>query len=186
MPRADDFCFFELANNPTLTDKNPLGVKGVGEAGTLGAIPAVMNAVNDALARGRGRAGRDPGDLGKAVASRSLSGEPDRRRCGRRLIVVRSDRHEICGRLPMSDKIAWTIMEAGDVAAQCMVYRRVGGRARRRAAGAPDLRRAYRLVSRRRRPRGGIGRPLLPSRRAAAMGERGRGGDPVRLSRPRL
>jgi len=51
MPRADDFCHFELANNPTLTDRNPLGVKGVGEAGTLCAIPAVMNAVNDALAR---------------------------------------------------------------------------------------------------------------------------------------
>ena len=51
MPRADDFCYFELANNPTLTDRNPLGVKGVGEAGTLCAIPAVMNAVNEALAR---------------------------------------------------------------------------------------------------------------------------------------
>jgi carbon-monoxide dehydrogenase large subunit len=51
MPRADDFCAFELENNPTLTARNPLGVKGVGEAGTLGAIPAVMNAVNDALAR---------------------------------------------------------------------------------------------------------------------------------------
>ena len=32
------------------TDKNPLGVKGVGEAGTIGSIPAVMNAVNNALA----------------------------------------------------------------------------------------------------------------------------------------
>src|SRR6266478_9586397 len=51
MPRADDFCDFELANNPTLTDRNPLGVKGVGEAGTLCAIPAVMNAVNNALAQ---------------------------------------------------------------------------------------------------------------------------------------
>ena len=51
MPRAGDFCHFELANNPTLTDRNPLGVKGVGEAGTLCAIPAVMNAVNDALAQ---------------------------------------------------------------------------------------------------------------------------------------
>jgi carbon-monoxide dehydrogenase large subunit len=51
MPRADDFCAFKLANNPTLTDRNPLGVKGVGEAGTLGAIPAVMNAINDALAQ---------------------------------------------------------------------------------------------------------------------------------------
>ncbi|MBV8088880.1 MAG: xanthine dehydrogenase family protein molybdopterin-binding subunit, partial [Alphaproteobacteria bacterium] len=51
MPRADQFCDFEIANNPTLTEKNPLGVKGVGEAGTIAAIPAVMNAVNDALAR---------------------------------------------------------------------------------------------------------------------------------------
>src|SRR5580704_2725817 len=51
MPRADDFCHFELGNNESPTDRNPLGVKGVGEAGTLGAIPAVMNAVNDALAR---------------------------------------------------------------------------------------------------------------------------------------
>ena len=50
MPRAGDFCQFELAQNTTLTDRNPLGVKGVGEAGTIGSIPAVMNAVNDALA----------------------------------------------------------------------------------------------------------------------------------------
>jgi carbon-monoxide dehydrogenase large subunit len=50
MPRADDFCRFELRENATPTDRNPLGVKGVGEAGTIGAIPAVMNAINDALA----------------------------------------------------------------------------------------------------------------------------------------
>jgi len=51
MPRAGDFCDFELAGNSIPTPKNPLGVKGVGEAGTIGALPAVMNAVNDALAR---------------------------------------------------------------------------------------------------------------------------------------
>jgi carbon-monoxide dehydrogenase large subunit len=50
MPRADNFCAFELRENATPTDRNPLGVKGVGEAGTIGAIPAVMNAINDALA----------------------------------------------------------------------------------------------------------------------------------------
>ena len=33
------------------TSRNPLGVKGVGESGTVGALPAVMNAVNDALHR---------------------------------------------------------------------------------------------------------------------------------------
>ena len=51
MPRADDFCAFEIAANAVPTDRNPLGVKGVGEAGTVGALPAVMNAVNDALHR---------------------------------------------------------------------------------------------------------------------------------------
>lgn len=49
MPRADDFCDFNLGHNVSLTPRNPLGVKGVGEAGTIGALPAVMNAVNDAL-----------------------------------------------------------------------------------------------------------------------------------------
>jgi carbon-monoxide dehydrogenase large subunit len=49
MPRADDFCHFDLANNVVPTTRNPLGVKGAGEAGTVGALPAIMNAVNDAL-----------------------------------------------------------------------------------------------------------------------------------------
>ena len=49
LPRAADFCEIqtELAEIPTLT--NPLGVKGVGESGTIGAPPAIANAVNDAL-----------------------------------------------------------------------------------------------------------------------------------------
>ena len=50
MPRADDFCAFDVSGFPVPTKTNPLGVKGVGEAGTVGALPAVMNAVNDALA----------------------------------------------------------------------------------------------------------------------------------------
>ena len=49
MPRADDFCTFDIAANEVPTARNPLGVKGVGEAGTVGAMPAVMNAINDAL-----------------------------------------------------------------------------------------------------------------------------------------
>jgi aerobic carbon-monoxide dehydrogenase large subunit len=49
MPRADDFCRFDIAANVVPTARNPLGVKGVGEAGTVGAMPAVMNAINDAL-----------------------------------------------------------------------------------------------------------------------------------------
>ncbi len=50
MPRADDFCAFELGSHPVPTKTNPLGVKGAGECGTVGALAAVMNAINDALA----------------------------------------------------------------------------------------------------------------------------------------
>jgi aerobic carbon-monoxide dehydrogenase large subunit len=50
MPRADDFCNFEVQSNPVPTGTNPLGVKGAGEAGAVGALPAVMNAIVDALA----------------------------------------------------------------------------------------------------------------------------------------
>ncbi len=49
MPRADDMCSFDLANNPVPTKRNPLGVKGAGEAGNVGALAAIMNAVVDAL-----------------------------------------------------------------------------------------------------------------------------------------
>ena len=51
MPRADDFCDFNISAKEVPTARNPLGVKGVGEAGTVGAMPAVMNAINDALHR---------------------------------------------------------------------------------------------------------------------------------------
>ena len=50
MPRADDVSNIEVGSNPVPTKLNPLGVKGAGEAGTVGALPAVMNAVMDALA----------------------------------------------------------------------------------------------------------------------------------------
>ena len=47
--RADDMPEFETFWNPVKTDENPLGVKGVGEIGTMGAPAAVMNAITDAL-----------------------------------------------------------------------------------------------------------------------------------------
>ena len=48
MPRADDVCAVETGSNAVPTTLNPLGVKGAGEAGTVGALPAVMCAVADA------------------------------------------------------------------------------------------------------------------------------------------
>ena len=49
MPRADDLCAIRLEGNPVPTKTNPLGVKGAGEAGCVGALPAVSNALVDAL-----------------------------------------------------------------------------------------------------------------------------------------
>jgi carbon-monoxide dehydrogenase large subunit len=49
MPRADDLPFFALSTNVTLCTHNPLGVKGCGEAGAIGAPAALTNAVVDAL-----------------------------------------------------------------------------------------------------------------------------------------
>ena len=50
MPRADDLPDFVLATREVPTKVNPLGAKGVGEAGTVGALGAAMNAICDALA----------------------------------------------------------------------------------------------------------------------------------------
>ncbi len=49
MPLSSELPSFELDSTVTLTTVNPLGVKGVGEAGTIGSTPAVANAVIDAL-----------------------------------------------------------------------------------------------------------------------------------------
>ena len=49
MPRATDFSPVEVKSNPVPTKTNPLGVKGAGEAGCVGAMPAVANAIVDAL-----------------------------------------------------------------------------------------------------------------------------------------
>ncbi|WP_367715331.1 xanthine dehydrogenase family protein molybdopterin-binding subunit [Nitratireductor sp. GISD-1A_MAKvit] len=54
MPRADNLPFidFQTRNVPSTT--NAMGIKGAGEAGTIGATPAVLNAVTDALYRAYG------------------------------------------------------------------------------------------------------------------------------------
>jgi carbon-monoxide dehydrogenase large subunit len=50
MPRARDLPNIICQSNEVLTKTNPLGAKGAGEAGTVGALAAVVNAVVDALA----------------------------------------------------------------------------------------------------------------------------------------
>ena len=49
MPSAVDLPHFDTGRTETPATSNPLGVKGVGEAGTIASTPAVINAVVDAL-----------------------------------------------------------------------------------------------------------------------------------------
>ena len=54
MPRATDMPPIAEANHNAPATTNPLGVKGVGEAGTTGSIAAIMNAIANAIPDGRG------------------------------------------------------------------------------------------------------------------------------------
>ena len=49
LPRADDVPSFKIGTEVTPCTHNPLGVKGCGEAGAIGAPPAVINAITDAI-----------------------------------------------------------------------------------------------------------------------------------------
>ena len=49
MPRADDLPSFQLSTHETICPSNPMGMKGCGEAGAIGAPPAVINAITDAI-----------------------------------------------------------------------------------------------------------------------------------------
>ena len=51
MPRADDLPEFDFETRNIPSTTNPLGLKGAGEAGSIGSTPAVMNAIADALWR---------------------------------------------------------------------------------------------------------------------------------------
>ena len=54
VPRADAFPFFHFETRNVPSTTNAMGIKGAGEAGTIGAAPAALNAVTDALWRAYG------------------------------------------------------------------------------------------------------------------------------------
>jgi len=72
MPRADNLPSFDVANVETVTETNPLGIKGCGEAGAIASPPAVINAITDAL----GHEGVDmpatPAAVWKAAQKRTM------------------------------------------------------------------------------------------------------------------
>jgi carbon-monoxide dehydrogenase large subunit len=54
VPRAENFPFFDFQTRNVPSTTNAMGIKGAGEAGTIGAAPAALNAVTDALWRAYG------------------------------------------------------------------------------------------------------------------------------------
>ncbi len=76
LPRARDLPMIDIDFHPVPATSNPLGVKGCGEAGVTGALPAIMNAISDALAS-RGAAPIDmpatPERIWKALETAGLS-----------------------------------------------------------------------------------------------------------------
>lgn len=50
MPRAQDLPMIQFSTEPVPSTTNPLGMKGCGEAGTVGSLGAISNAVSDAMA----------------------------------------------------------------------------------------------------------------------------------------
>ena len=54
IPRATDMPEIRFDSHPVPAKSNPIGAKSCGEAGTSGAMPAIMNAITDVLKRKRG------------------------------------------------------------------------------------------------------------------------------------
>ena len=72
MPRADNLPAFDFETRNVPSTTNPMGLKGAGEAGSIGSTPAVMNAVADALWRAyQDRAHRHAGDTRSLCTTRS-------------------------------------------------------------------------------------------------------------------
>ena len=68
LPTAAELPMFETSRTETPSPLNPLGAKGIGESGAIGATPAVWNAVVDALVAPGGREHRHAGDADAGVA----------------------------------------------------------------------------------------------------------------------
>ena len=54
MPRADNAPFFKFETRNVPSKTNAFGIKGAGEAGSIGSCPALLNGILDALNRGFG------------------------------------------------------------------------------------------------------------------------------------
>ncbi|OKL44223.1 xanthine dehydrogenase family protein molybdopterin-binding subunit [Pseudovibrio exalbescens] len=72
MPRADDVPSYVVETTETICPGNPLGMKGCGEAGAIGAPPAVINAVTDAIGTNNMQMPASPARVWMALQSAGL------------------------------------------------------------------------------------------------------------------
>src|SRR5262249_8298229 len=78
IPRADTLPDMHIESDPVPTKLNPLGAKGAGEAGPVGAPPGVVHAVIDALAPLRSARTRQPSAPAATAPTHSLPHPPPR------------------------------------------------------------------------------------------------------------
>jgi carbon-monoxide dehydrogenase large subunit len=77
LPRADELPYLEVISNPDPTPTHPLGVKGAGEAGTVGALACAMAAVRDALVQAGVEDFHMPATPGRVWAALQAAGRKD-------------------------------------------------------------------------------------------------------------
>ena len=82
LPRADDFASIDFETRNVPSTANPMGLKGAGEAGTIGSTPAVVNAVADALWRAYGSAEIDMPATPRAIYRAILRAQDAKRPSG--------------------------------------------------------------------------------------------------------
>jgi carbon-monoxide dehydrogenase large subunit len=71
MPRADDVPSYQLQHTTTLCPGNPLGVKGCGEAGAIGASAAVINAITNAIGHNKLEMPATPDRVWRAIHAKA-------------------------------------------------------------------------------------------------------------------
>ena len=137
MPRADMLPNFEIALEEVPCKTNPIGVKGIGESGTIGAPPVVINAIIDALASARHRPHRYAGDAEPRVASDQQGERREGERVARR--AVSSEKLWLAGRRQLGMHVVLGAVGSAEPKHAASVARDQGRNQRRRHVEESNL-----------------------------------------------
>ena len=108
IPSAGDLPTFETERTQTPTPRNPLGAKGIGEAGAIGSTPAVWNAVVDALSPPRRAQHRHAGHAAAGVAGDQRSSVSAAVRASMSSVVVPTPRLALTAPGSSGSRPAWS------------------------------------------------------------------------------